>query len=77
MTADAAGKPVTAGPAEATVMGNAIMQLITLGEIGCLSEARQMIPQMGELEHYQPGDTGACPERSNSKLKEHPLEDPQ
>lgn len=77
MTADAAGKPVTAVPAEATVKGNAIMQIITLGEIGSLSEARQMIAQMGELEHYQPGDTGVCPERSNSKLKEHPLEDPQ
>ena len=43
MTTDAAGKPVTAGPAEATVMGNAIMQLITLGETGNLSDSRQKI----------------------------------
>ena len=46
MTADATGKPVQAGPVEATVIGNALMQLISLGELGSLDEGRQMVAKM-------------------------------
>src|SRR5690606_30644202 len=40
LTANATGLPVVAGPIEATVMGNALVQLITLGEIADLAQAR-------------------------------------
>ena len=54
MTADATGLPVVAGPVEATVMGNALVQLITLGELKDLREARQLVADFDSLQHYQP-----------------------
>lgn len=43
MTADATGIPVVAGPVEATVMGNALVQLIALGELQDIHQARQLV----------------------------------
>ncbi len=54
MTANATGVPVIAGPAEATVIGNAIVQLITLGELKDIKEARQIISNMAGLKKYEP-----------------------
>lgn len=54
MTADATGKPVVAGPVEATVTGNALVQLISMGEISGLKEAREVVMGSGELSHYEP-----------------------
>ena len=54
MTANATGLPVVTGPIEATVLGNALVQLISLGEIGSLYEARQIVAEMGGLARYQP-----------------------
>ena len=45
MTANAIGRPVIAGPSEATALGNAIVQLITLGELANLEQAREMLSQ--------------------------------
>ncbi|MCB9432178.1 MAG: rhamnulokinase [Ardenticatenaceae bacterium] len=59
MTADAAGLPVVAGPVEATVMGNALVQLITLGEISNWSQARQVVAGLGEMKRYEPGNWAA------------------
>ena len=56
MTADASGLPVVAGPAEATVIGNALVQLITLGEVADLRQARQAVAHTAELERYEPRD---------------------
>ncbi len=53
-TADAAGIPVVAGPIEATVLGNAAVQLIALGELDNVSQARQIIADMGVTRTYQP-----------------------
>jgi rhamnulokinase len=58
ITADATGIPVQAGPVEATVMGNALVQFITLGELKDIQEARDMVAQMDALKTYQPQDTG-------------------
>jgi len=54
LTADATEKPIIAGPVEATVIGNALMQLITLGELGGLSEARQVVAKMQGMKRYEP-----------------------
>ena len=56
MTASATNLPVIAGPVEATVIGNALVQLITLGEIADLPQARQIVATMAELKQYEPGD---------------------
>ena len=48
MTANATGLPVIAGPIEATVIGNALVQLITLGEIADLDQAPCLVPGIGD-----------------------------
>lgn len=59
MTADAAGIPVLTGPVEATVIGNALVQLIALGEIADLNQGRRLVATMSALKQYdpQPDDT--------------------
>ncbi len=62
MTANATGVPVIAGPAEATVIGNAVVQLITLGELKDINEARQLILSVIDLKKYEPKDIEAWDE---------------
>ena len=62
MTADATGLPVVAGPIEATLIGNALVQLITLGELKDLHEARRLVAGMAGLKRYEPEDTAAWDE---------------
>lgn len=54
MTANAIGRPVIAGPSEATAIGNATVQLIALGELHNVEEARTMLSQSDELVTYEP-----------------------
>ncbi len=56
LTADASGIPVLAGPGEATVIGNALIQLISLGELANLDEGRQLVAEIGALELFDPKD---------------------
>jgi rhamnulokinase len=53
-TADAIGRPVLAGPAEATALGNLLVQLIAQGELGSLAEARQVARASTELRVFEP-----------------------
>lgn len=62
MTADATGRPVLAGPVEATVIGNALAQLIALGELENLQQARQLVATMEALGRYEPQDRSAWDE---------------
>jgi rhamnulokinase len=62
MTANATRLPVVAGPIEATVIGNALVQLISLGEIADLSQARQIVAEMDGLKRYEPKDTAVWAE---------------
>ena len=57
MTANATGLPVVAGPIEATVIGNALVQLIALGELSDIREARQLAAQVDALKQYNPHET--------------------
>jgi rhamnulokinase len=56
MTANATGKRVLAGPVEATVIGNALVQLIALGDLSDIHQARQMVARMSRLQEYLPQD---------------------
>jgi rhamnulokinase len=56
-TAAAADRPVHGGPAEATVIGNLLMQAIALGELGSLAEAREVAKNSFDSRLYEP--TGA------------------
>lgn len=57
MTANALGRTVVAGPAEATALGNAIVQLVALGEFKDVAEARALLSQSDELRTYEPRQT--------------------
>ena len=62
MTANAIGRPVIAGPAEATATGNAIVQLIAIGELGSVADARAMLSGAGDLVRYEPQNSAAWDE---------------
>ena len=54
LTADVTGKKVITGPLEASILGNAIMQLKALGEIKSLAEGREIIKKSIEMKEYIP-----------------------
>ncbi|MEJ6950399.1 rhamnulokinase [Natronospora cellulosivora (SeqCode)] len=53
-TADLTSRRVLAGPIEATAIGNILTQLIGLGEVRDLSEAREIVRNSIELKEYLP-----------------------
>jgi len=53
-TADATGLPVVTGSNEATVLGNALVQLISLGEVANLEEGWAVISDTVKEKTYQP-----------------------
>ena len=59
MTAGANGRKVIAGPVEATALGNIVMQMIALGMIKDVSQARSMIAQSETTYDYLPQDVHA------------------
>jgi rhamnulokinase len=68
-TADATGKPVLAGPAEATAIGNILVQLIALGELSGVQEARALARASFPVVIYQPSEPEAWSE-SYERFKE-------
>ena len=56
MTADATGRKVIAGPVEATALGNIAVQLMTLGAIKNVREARRIIEASETVRTYSPGE---------------------
>jgi rhamnulokinase len=58
-TADATGLPVVAGPAEATAIGNILVQAMAMGLVSSPAEMRAIIRGSFELKTYQPTDTAA------------------
>lgn len=56
-TADALGRPVIAGPVEATVLGNVCVQMLAIQAVGSLQEARRVIDRSFPGEAYYPSDT--------------------
>ncbi|WP_030622986.1 rhamnulokinase [Streptomyces sclerotialus] len=58
-TADATGLPVTAGPAEATALGNLLLQARAHGVVDSLSEMRALVAENLSPVRYEPRDTTA------------------
>ena len=54
MTADSLNIPVTAGPTEATALGNIMLQLIALGEIESVKEGRRILASSESVKTYLP-----------------------
>jgi rhamnulokinase len=61
-TADATGKPVLAGPVEATVTGNVLVQAVASGRFASLAEARRHVSANVSLRRFGP--------RSDGKIEE-------
>ncbi len=55
--ADATGVPVVAGPAETTALGNALLQLVALGELGTLGEIRAVSARSSVTQQFEPRST--------------------
>jgi rhamnulokinase len=53
-TADATGKPVMAGPVEATALGNVLVQSVASGEAASLAEVRDRLARQLELRRFEP-----------------------
>jgi len=60
--ANATGRPVVAGPIEATAAGNALMQMLATGAISSLSEGRAIIRRSFDTEEFEPQKTDAWDE---------------
>jgi rhamnulokinase len=56
-TANATGRPVIAGPVEATALGNIAMQMLGTGAVASLAEARAVIDRSFPTDRFEPIDT--------------------
>ena len=65
LTADATGKIVTAGPVEATAIGNVLMQARATGQLGGISQARHLVRCSFTPNEYRPQNT--TPKKNNTK----------
>jgi sugar (pentulose or hexulose) kinase len=57
LTADAAGKIVTAGPVEATAIGNILIQARATGQLDNISQARGLVRRSFTPKEYRPQNT--------------------
>lgn len=57
LTANATGRPVIAGPVEATALGNVAVQMLTTGAVGSLADARAIIKRSFPTDRYEPRQT--------------------
>lgn len=58
-TADACGRPVHAGPDEATAIGNVLMQALGRRRLGSLADLRAVVARSFPVTTYEPRDTAA------------------
>ena len=53
-TANATGRPVISGPAEATALGNILIQAMADGQVGSLAQIREIVRNSTEVVTYDP-----------------------
>ena len=58
-TANACGRPVVAGPIEATAVGNVLMQAMARGRVESLADLRSIVARSFAVATYEPRDTAA------------------
>lgn len=58
-TANATGRPVIAGPSEATAMGNILLQALAQRSLGSIREVREVVRRSTELKAYEPHPSSA------------------
>ena len=58
-TADASGRSVVAGPVEATVMGNLLVQTQAIGELGSLGDLRRVVRDSSGCREILPNPAAA------------------
>ncbi len=63
-TADATGRPVFAGPAEATALGNIAIQILATGEASSLQEVRAIVDRSFPTEIFDPVETDKWEQQS-------------
>ena len=61
-TANACRRTVLAGPVDATVLGNVLVQARACGELGSLADIRRVARESSEVEEFQPKDEAAWDE---------------
>jgi len=71
-TADCTGRKVIAGPAEATAIGNVLVQALAMGYIPSLAEGRTIVRKSFEVAVFEPRDTSAWDEAYERYLKLRP-----
>ncbi len=69
LTADAAGLPVVAGPAEATAIGNILVQAMATGRVSSPAEIRAIIRDSFELRTYTPSGSAAAWDAAGTRFK--------
>ena len=72
-TADASGLPVLAGPEEATLLGNLLVQAMSLGEIASVAEGREIVAASFAPTIYEPAETEAWSEARERFALEVPV----
>jgi rhamnulokinase len=70
LTANACRRPVLAGPVEATVLGNVLMQVRASGEIGSLEEMRTIVANSTQTARFAPEpDQNGAWEKARDRFK--------
>jgi rhamnulokinase len=68
-TANATGRPVIAGPVEATALGNLAMQMLATGAVSSLADARAIIDRSFPADRFEPQDDKGEWERQYQRFK--------
>lgn len=69
LLADATGRPVRAGPVEATAMGNVLTQAVTFGTLPDVETGRRLVADEFSPRTYEPGETDGW-ERAKERMAE-------
>lgn len=69
MTANSCGIPVVAGPAEATALGNILIQLTALGYLQDLEAGRKLVMQTEQVQTYLPAENRSSWEYAYSNFR--------